>query len=62
MQNNVNYEDEFDEELTIDLKKIALIFVQRKELVIKVFISIVILFVILYFIMPKNTLLQRTCI
>lgn len=54
MQNNINYEDELDEELTIDLKKIALTFVQRKELVLKVFVSIVILFVVLTFILPKK--------
>lgn len=56
-QQNLNYycpADELDEELTIDLKKIALAVWSRKELIIKVFVSVLAFFILLTFIMPKK--------
>ena len=56
-QQNLNYycpADELDEELTIDLKKIALAIWSRKELIIKVFVSVLAFFILLTFIMPKK--------
>ena len=49
-QQNLNYycpQDELDEELTIDLKKIALAIWSRKELIIKVFVSVLAFFILL---------------
>ena len=56
-QQKLNYycpADELDEELTIDLKKIALAIWSRKELIIKVFVSVLAFFILLTFIMPKK--------
>ena len=56
-QQNLNYycpADELDEELTIDLKKITLAIWSRKELIIKVFVSVLAFFILLTFIMPKK--------
>lgn len=56
-QQNLNYycpQDELDEELNIDLKKIFLSIWCRKQLIIKVFISVFIFFIILTFITPKK--------
>ncbi len=49
-----NPQDEPDEELTIDLKKIFLAFWSRKKLIIKVFSAVLIFFILLTFIMPKK--------
>lgn len=45
---------DLDEELTIDLKKIFFTLWSRKELILKVFISILIFFILLSFICPKK--------
>lgn len=60
MQDNMSYfpQDELDEELTIDLKKILLTFWNRKFLLAKVFISVLIFFIILTFILPKKYLVE----
>lgn len=46
--------DESDDELTIDLKKIAFAIWSRKKLILKVFISVLAFFILLTFIMPKK--------
>ena len=51
---NYNYNQELDEELTIDLKKIFFALWSRKALITKTFISILIFFIILTFISPKK--------
>ncbi len=51
---NYNYNQELDEELTIDLKKIFFALWSRKTLIAKTFISILIFFIILTFISPKK--------
>ena len=51
-QQKLNYycpADELDEELTIDLKKIALAVWSRKELIIKVFVSVLAFFILMTF-------------
>ena len=56
-QQNLNYycpQDELDEELTIDLKKIFFAVWSRKELIIKTFAGVFIFFVLLTFITPKK--------
>ncbi|MBQ7764181.1 hypothetical protein IJ384_02300 [bacterium] len=56
-QQNLNYycpQDELDEELTIDLKKIALAIWSRKELIIKVFVSVLVFFILMTFISAKK--------
>lgn len=56
-QQNLNYyypADELDEELTIDLKKIALAIWSRKELIIKVFVSVLAFFILMTFISAKK--------
>ncbi len=60
MQDNMSYfpQDELDEELTIDLKKILLTIWNRKFLLAKVFISVLIFFIILTFILPKKYLVE----
>lgn len=60
MQDNMSYfpQDELDEELTIDLKKIFLTIWNRKFLLAKVFISVLIFFIILTFILPKKYLVE----
>ena len=47
-------QDELDEELTIDLKKILLTIWNRRFLLAKVFISVLIFFTILTFVLPKK--------
>ena len=56
MQNNISYipQDELDEELTIDLKKIVLTIWNRRILLLKVFGIILIFFILLTFILPKK--------
>ena len=57
MQQQLNYynvQDELDEELTIDLKKIIFAIWNRKELIVKVFVSVLALFIALTFILPKK--------
>lgn len=56
MQNNISYipQDELDEELTIDLKKIVLTIWNRKILLTKVFGIVLIFFILLTFILPKK--------
>lgn len=57
MQEQLNYyipQDELDEELTIDLKKIFLAIWSRKFLISKVFLIILLCFIILTFISPKK--------
>ena len=51
---NYNYNQELDEELTIDLKKIFFALWSRKALIAKTFITILIFFIILTFISPKK--------
>ena len=51
---NYNYNNELDEELTIDLKKIFFAIWSRKSLIIKIFISVILLFILLTFISPKK--------
>ena len=51
---NYNYNQELDEELTIDLKKIFFALWSRKGLIAKTFITILIFFIILTFISPKK--------
>ena len=51
---NYNYNQELDEELTIDLKKILCSLWSRKFLISKVFLIILLCFVILTFISPKK--------
>lgn len=57
MQQQLNYyppQDELDEELTIDLKKIFFALWKRKLLIAKVFIAVLALFILLTFILPKK--------
>lgn len=56
MQQNMCYMpvDDLDEELTIDFKKIFMILWSRRSVIIKVFCSILIFFILLTFIMPKK--------
>ena len=56
MQQNMYYmqPDELDEELNIDFKKIFMIFWSRKTLILKVFCSVLVFFILLTFIMPKK--------
>lgn len=56
MQNNISYipQDELDEELTIDLKKIVLAIWNRRILLTKVFGIVLIFFILLTFILPKK--------
>ena len=49
-----NFDNELDEELTIDLKKIALTIWSRKYLIVKVFVVVLLIFVGLTFILPKK--------
>ena len=51
---NYNYNQELDEELTIDLKKIFFALWNRKFLISKVFLLILLCFIILTFISPKK--------
>ncbi len=51
---NYNYNNELDEELTIDLKKIFFTIWSRKSLIIKIFISVILFFILLTFISPKK--------
>ena len=51
---NYNYNQELDEELTIDLKKIFFALWNRKALIAKTFVTILIFFTILAFISPKK--------
>lgn len=56
-QQNLNYycpADELDEELTIDLKKIALTLWSRKALIVKVFASVLAIFILMTFIGTKK--------
>ena len=56
-QQNLNYycpADELDEELTIDLKKIALAIWSRKGTIIKVFTSVLVFFILMTFISAKK--------
>lgn len=56
MQNNISYipQDELDEELTIDLKKIVLTIWNRRIFLTKVFGIVLIFFILLTFILPKK--------
>lgn len=57
MQQQLNYiipQDELDEELTINLKKIFFSIYSKKNLIIKVFISVFLFFIMLTFILPKK--------
>ena len=56
MQQNTVYipQDELDEELTIDLKKIFFALWSRKFLIAKTFVAVLVLFIVLTFIMPKK--------
>lgn len=56
MQNDISYipQDELDEELTIDLKKIVLTIWNRRILLTKVFGIVLIFFILLTFILPKK--------
>lgn len=56
MQNNISYipQDELDEELTIDLKKIVLTIWNRRIILTKVFGIVLIFFILLTFILPKK--------
>ena len=47
-------QDELDEELTINLKKILMVIWSRKSLIIKVFCSILLFFIVLTFVLPKK--------
>lgn len=51
---NYNYNNELDEELTIDFKKIFFAIWSRKSLITKIFISVILLFILLTFISPKK--------
>ena len=51
---NYNYNQELDEELTIDLKKILFALWSRRSLIVKTFTLILVIFVALTFIMPKK--------
>ncbi len=51
---NYKYTQEIDEELTINLKKIFFALWSRKELIIKTFLSVLIFFIVLTFILPKK--------
>lgn len=51
---NSNYNQELDEELTIDLKKIFFALWSRKFLISKVFLSVLLFFILLTFISPKK--------
>ena len=56
-QQPINYyipQDELDEELTIDLKKIFFALWSRKFLIAKTFVAVLVLFIVLTFIMPKK--------
>ena len=53
-QNNYMLQDELDEELTIDLKKIALTLWSRKALIVKVFASVLAIFILMTFIGTKK--------
>ena len=56
-QQQVNYyipQEELDEELTIDLKKIFFALWSRKFLIIKTFLTVLVIFIALTFIMPKK--------
>ena len=56
-QQQVNYyipQEELDEELTIDLKKIFFALWSRKFLIIKTFLTVFVIFIALTFIMPKK--------
>lgn len=56
-QQNVNYyipQDELDEELTIDLKKIFFALWSRKFLIAKTFAVVLVIFIALTFILPKK--------
>ena len=57
MQQQLNYyppQEELDEELTIDLKKIFFALWSRKKLLVGVFSAVFVLFIILTFILPKK--------
>ena len=56
MQNNISYipQNELDEELTIDLKKMVLTIWNRRILLTKVFGIVLIFFILLTFILPKK--------
>lgn len=51
---NYNYNQELDEELTIDFKKIFFALWSRKFLILKVFLSVLLFFILLTFISPKK--------
>lgn len=51
---NYNYNQELDEELTIDLKKIFFAIWNRKYLIIKAFTFILVFFIALTFVLPKK--------
>lgn len=51
---NYNYDQELDEELTIDLKKIFFALWSRKFLLSKVFLPVLLFFILLTFIVPKK--------
>ena len=53
-----DYNQEFDEELTIDLKKILLSLWSRKFLIIINFLIMISLFTALAFVMPKKYLVE----
>lgn len=56
-QQNLNYycpQDELDDELNIDLKKNFLAIWSRKALIIKVFVTVLLFFILLTFIIPKK--------
>ena len=51
---NYDYTQELDEELTIDLKKIFFALWNRKTLIAKVFLGVLVFFVLLTFVSPKK--------
>ena len=51
---NYDYTQELDEELTIDLKKIFFALWSRKTLIVKVFLGVLVFFVLLTFVSPKK--------
>ena len=51
---NYNYNQELDEELTIDFKRIFFALRSRRILISKVFLSVLIFFILLTFILPKK--------
>ena len=60
-QQQLNYycpQDELDEDLTIDFKKIFFSIWSRKEIIAKVFISVFVFFILLTFITPKKYLVD----